>query len=582
VTRRVAQGLVVLLAAAAGCRKAPPPAPELPVVEAPVPAPDGRLADVALASPNAAWARAQRGVGGLVAVLPSTFGGLLCAASGLDVGFAAEIDGAAPAFAVLALSPEGKWTFAVAAKLVDGGHARAVLVDADTARFDLRDGGGAGAGGSGGGSAIALVVPKGGGASPLAVGLGGRGPSAYLLIADSDGSLARLGPYAYRTLPTRPVPASGLVAEVPRDALAGTLHDEVQRQWTSVRTSALREDEEQRARHGGRAPDFGDAPAIVATLDSVVGRMTALAADLDSVRLAVDADADTVHAELTLQPAPGGGAASELVDGMTVGDPSPLGRLPPEALVGVMTRDGASGRARDGAALEATLAAALGARLRADDAKKLHAAIADWESARGDWLAAAVVPPSSPPTPGHGMALAVRTPARDGDKAATAVRELVELATLPALQAPLRTLLSVTGVSVQRDASAAPAAPAATGGPRLDHVGLATLQRAGSKDAKAGLAWGVEGGDLLVAAGEDPRAELGVFAIHPEVTVDPATSALAQLGDETSFALVARPFPAASKRPVIFGWGRHAHAGWARAEVPDVVVRELVRRQAGL
>ena len=82
------------------------PAQTMKVAEAPLPAPDGLLADITMGTPNASWAKLQRGIGGAVGILPASAGGIICTAAGLDPFIAREIDGAAaPIYGVVAGDP---------------------------------------------------------------------------------------------------------------------------------------------------------------------------------------------------------------------------------------------------------------------------------------------------------------------------------------------------------------------------------------------------------------------------------------------------------------------------------------------
>ncbi len=545
-----------VLAIATACRRQAAPTPEPPVDAAPVPAPDGLVAELSMATPNGLWSRVQRGVGGMVGILPPTFGGLLCSLAGLDVALAPAVDGTAPAFAAVTLD-EGRWSFVLAARLVDGTRA-GPLVSGDTSRFEARDAG-----------AITLLLPKGAGSPDVALGLATSGPHAYLLVADTQEALTRVGPYAYRTLPARAQSAGpgGIVARAPRAAFAGPLSEEARRLWANARAEALRNDADLRQRHGGRAPDFGDAPVILDAVDAIVTRALAVAADLDSASFVLDADAVALHGQLSLTPASDSGAAAQALQRMAVGDAAPLAAVPPNVLLGVMTRSGAEGRSEDGAALTSSLEAALGPRLRPEDTRKVHAAIDDWERVRGDWLTAAVALEG-------GFRLTVRTPTSDAAKAARAVRELLELATLPAFAGPLRSIFSVTGLTLGPDAPGL--------GTALDRPGVATLRREGlAKGSKAGAAWAVDGVDLIVALAEDPVALLAGAAATP----GRPESDVRTYGNDTGFALFANPFPSSSasvRAPLTLGWGRNEQGGWARADVPYPLVRELVRRQLGL
>ena len=107
-----------------------------------------------------------------------------------------------------------------------------------------------------------------------------------------------------RTLPTKTAPAEAgaIVADVPQPALAGALSAWLGARWGETRAWLASSDDDQRAKHGGRAPDFGDPRPIVDALDGMVTRRIALLAGARGARVVVDAGDDDVHAELLVTP----------------------------------------------------------------------------------------------------------------------------------------------------------------------------------------------------------------------------------------------------------------------------------------
>jgi hypothetical protein len=106
-----------------------------------------------------------------------------------------------------------------------------------------------------------------------------------------------------------------------------------------------------------------------------------------------------------------------------------------------------------------------------------------------------------------------------------------------------------------------------------------------------GVAWGVHDGELLVSAGTAAPQLLSAEAAPPRrMGDDPRTSrALLALGQRATFVLLAEPLrfdPARSEpdatAPAIFAWGRKGDDAWARLELADVLLRELLRLKAGL
>jgi hypothetical protein len=537
----------------------------------PIPAPEGLLAKGWIRNLDAAWGRVQRGAGSALLLLPPTGGGLACAAAGLDSDFAREIDGKKTALFVLAVPAERKegLGWAVALPLVDPPRARARLFEGDAARYAPRDVGD-----------VRVLDRKD---SPQ----GAPGPAAglaqgYFLLADDEEDLMHLGRYAYRTMPGEPAPRgdAAVVAVAPQAALAGPLGGRLASRWAEARAWLLARDQEQRARHGGRAPDFGDVEPILAAVDAVAKRRIDLVAGAKEARIDLDASEDEVHVELLLTP--GADDAGALALGMHPGDAKPLADAPADALAAILLRDDAPARAADARDLAGAVQGALGSRLPERDARALGAGLDDWARGRGDWLTAALSWGSPAGDGGvRPSRVIVRAPAADADAAARGVRELVELARSPALKEPLATLLHVGPPALST--SDAP------GGGKATLASFAPLgAQAGGAATKLGLAWTVLGGEVVVAGG----------SASPELLAPPsgrlgddprAARALSAVGANATFALVAQPLrldpargAAAGSAPLVLAWGRADAAVWARIEIADPLLAQAVGLRGGL
>ena len=378
--RRLATALgAALLAIAPGCGSCGKPSSGASVEASvatppPVPAPAGMLAQAWVRGADALWARLQNGVSGAAGLLPAEVGSLLCAATGLDAAVGPLVDGKAVAFVVVADEPGGAGDgpgWAAAVPLKDGGRVASLLLPADAGAglYTARDEQG-----------MRVLTRTG---HPLVV------PAAlaqgWLVLARTDADLARLGPYAWRTMPTLAAPAGAASIEVAlaHEALAsraGAAWDQA-RDWLSAR------DREERERHAGRAPDFGDPQAILDAADVVVKRRVALLSGASRVTLELEAGDDDVRVDAHVSPAADAGASGL---GMAPGDARPLGDAPGDALLAVLVRDRAAARADDARELEVTLARALGSRAQGEDNRAVAAAIDAWAASRGDWLTASL------------------------------------------------------------------------------------------------------------------------------------------------------------------------------------------------
>ncbi|MDB4943139.1 MAG: hypothetical protein JWP97_2673 [Labilithrix sp.] len=542
-----------------------------------VPAPDQLLADVSMGTPNASWQRMQRSIGGVLGILPSSAGGILCLLTGLDPLFASHIDGASPAYGVVAGDPgDPHWLFAV--RLSDLARARADLFEGDVARFTAREDGG-----------VTEVLPKERGRDPAAAV--GVSTSGYLLVAGKAADLARLGPYVTRTLPKRPPPAEGaLVADVPQAALATLVQPKLADLWSQLRAFLLAEDERMRRSHGGRAPDFGDPKAIVTILDGWVQQRIGVVSDLSTMRVALGIDDDGIDLTATMTPRPGGGPASTWTKGMVLGDAAAIGTLPRTSAIALSMRDSEAERQAEAAGAERLVTEALGTRLAEADQKRLHAVLADATAARGELLTMAAIRDEP-------QGLVVRAPVRDADASGRAMNGLVELLRT----APFKQMVRARDVTTRTEDQ---------GG---SHVSLATITReprpaerpahrggagldAGSDDAGApkkdelGLAWMTEGGSFTMGAGEAPLATLAA-GLHPDAKLADellVTRRLATLGSDVNTVLLVQPLRFDPLRanlptaPLVASLGRRGDAAFLRVDVTNGLLRELSRWQLGL
>jgi hypothetical protein len=552
------------------------PEQTMKAAEAPLPAPEGLLADVYVGTPNASWAKLQRGIGGAVGILPASAGGIICTVAGLDPFIASEIDGTAPIYGVVAGDPVSP-SYAIAMKLLDMRKARGVLVDGDTARYSTREAG-----------TLTELLPKGqGSAPPVAVGLS---PNGYLVVARRSEDLGKLAPYVTRTLPKRPLPAEGAVVfDVPRAALASVMKPKLDDAWASAKSFLLGEDERMRRNHGGRAPDFGDPKAIVGIADGWVTRRIGIVGDLEKMRIAVDVIEDGVSIVSTMTPAAGGGPAAKWTDAMTLGDLAPLGALPATSAAALLVRDGEEHRADQARAFEEAVASALGPRLAEADTKKLHDVVADVTKARGDVFASAVAWDDP-------QGLSLRAVVRDPEAATRGVRGAVDLLKI----APFKELLHVRDVTASSEelagvgkasvativreapkAVAAVARPGDAGAPR-------PIAPARSDDL--GAAWLVDGGVLSLAAGPTPVATLRASTKPDRKLADePAIArSFTALANQASAVLIVQPLRFDATRanlpaaPLLVALGRKDKDATLRIDIANGLLRELARRQMGL
>lgn len=540
------------------------------MAEPPVPAPERMIADLVFASPNATWNRLQKNIGGAIGILPAGAGGILCSVFDVDPALGPEIDGGSPAFGVLAGDPASP-SWAVALKLVELRRARGVLVDGDVARFTPKEAVG-----------YTELVPKVEARQPgAALALT---KSGYLIIARHRDELAGLVPYVSRTLPTREIPKSGAVIEMPKSAIANVIAPRLEQGWSDFRAYLLSQDENARKAHGGRAPDYGDPKAIVAGLDVAAKSKIDLVKDVERVKMTFDVDENGAFLDTSLFPSTGGGPASKWIDGMTVGGPEAVLSMPATSAVALSMRDKGTGELSDAGAaeIEQSLVSAFGGKLTAADAKKVRELGEDFTKARGDTLGAAM-------SWDEPRGLFFRGAVKDNEAATRAVRASVELLKIPAVLSTLHA----------REVRVAPAEATP-----LEKVELATFVpevRDGGrplppmmKDAGAppafGVAWAMEGAALDVSAGTEPLVTLRNTARPDHALTDEPTVVrpLGALGKTASAILVVQPLRFDPRRanlptaPIVVALGKREKDGYVRIDIATGVLRELTRFAMGM
>ena len=548
------------------------------VAEPPARAPDDLLADIYVSSPNASWSRLQRGVGGAMGILPSTLPGVLVALTDLDVRFVDELDGTAPMYGVVAGDPANPGV-ALAMKLVDGRRARVALADGDTSRFTAKEAPG-----------MTLLVPNGG-ASAGSWGASSKFELAitqngYLLVARQAADLARLGPYVTRTLPARPSSTDAAVAiEIPKSALRTVVKPKLESLWSDGKSFLLTQDERMRAERG-RAPDFGDPAAIVAALDSMLGRRVAILGDLEKLRVELEITEDAAVFTAMLTPLASGeaGPARRWVDGMKVGDAAPVLALPSVSALALSMRDSEPDRDEQAKELERTLTPSLGSRL--NDPAKLHDVIEAMTKARDESVAFAVGLDDP-------AGLLVHSPVRDAASADTAIRGAFDLTKVE----PFKELLRVRDVTSSSEelpglgkiavAMVAREPKDAKRGPgRAQPRAEATARAAASR---AGVAWTTDRGTLVLGAGAEPLVTLKMAAKSERVLADePSLKRFAAaIGNDATTVIVGQPLRLDPKRanlptaPLGIAVGRKGGDAFVRVDISDALLREAARWQMG-
>ncbi|MGH7280470.1 MAG: hypothetical protein ACRELY_03020 [Polyangiaceae bacterium] len=515
------------------------------IVEAPVPAPASLLGELAIENPDAFWSRVQRGVGGFVALLPMSLGGLVSSFASIDPAIGPIIDGASPSYAAAVARGPSEIGWAVAVRFTDLAHARSTLLDGPNAKYNATEDGD-----------FTLLAFKGGtavaGAPQAAISKTG-----YLVLGASKADVDEIGPYLVRTMPTRPRATTDVALDLPHAALRGPIHDRLAAAWASFKTEKETQAQEAQKNHG-RPADFGDPIGILALSDSIVQKRLAVASDLDTAHLTLEATGATFTLDATLTPSEDNGAASQWIGGMQNGDIAPLLDAP-AGVATILTRASASDRASAPDDVAAALKQSLGDHFRDEDANLARAAVADWESASGSFVVTSAL---TSPVP----ALLVRTPTDHPDVATRAAHKGCELLQTPSFHGILSELMKVdSGTFGTADVVG------------VGHAVTFAFKRRVGPGASA--AWLTSGGNFVFAEGVDGAASLGA-TLHAKPTWrddgDLAAHALAA-GPNVSFAVAAKPFSSDPGASLLLVSGRDSDHLHASVFSSDVVLREAIR-----
>lgn len=564
--------LTLVAALAIGCEddKGPNPAPTATVsVLTPVPAPDGLLGEIFMPAPEATWVKARGAVGGAMSLLPQTFGGLVTTLVGLPITSSTEVDGDIAVLGAIVDTPGQPQPRAAIGIHVKGGDR--VLTQAtkgDSPRFTAR---------VDKATNITLLDPKGA-KGPVALGILGN----YLLVAQDEESLLTIGPYVARTMPSSTnLPKDDVTIDVPERALSGSIHTNLKTGWERV---------------SGRERTSAIQPLV--DVDAVMDSALAVIADLARARVSINLVGGAVRTRLAMTPKAGDGAASRMAREMAVGDAERLLDLPADTLVALMWRDRSEARGAAATARAGAIAGLVGKDIPEKDKEMLAAALAAAAEARGDWFVGGLsLGPTGPAGYGRGAV-------KDEEKLEKALKGLFAASKLPSVKSRLATAkLAVSSGKLvvedvpgdvhrlklsriedkpTRNKKVGPPPPGLSPGGEIP-ASIELLARLGKEQ-------------FLLAAGYDAREALKALIAAGERDnlrgVDSIKETVGSLGGEVAFALVVEPLRivasragkpgAAESAPVMLAWGTEKESKetiWARLDLANVAVRELVKRR---
>ncbi len=484
------------------------------VTEPPVDAPAGLVAEAILATPDATWKKAQTAIGGFVLLAPPTFGGILGAAAHMPA-LQNIVDGASPAYAVA--GEGGRWV--VAAHVVTPSLARSTLADAGAPE----------------GSCV-------------------RQAGNFVLVGSDCDAVATLGPYAHRTLPTKPLPPSAIGATIDHVALAGFVKREIDARRESAKKFLLYKDDEQRSAHGGREPDLADPKPLIRAIDAFALEYEEHVTSMARAEIAIDVDGDAMSAHVALFPPPSGDAKA-WVDSLEGGATAPLAASADGTLASLFWRSGPDERDRAAKAFSEMLRDSIGERVPSADVAKLSDELAHVAKARAGWAILSV-------TAGAPPGVLARLAANDPALLTSSIDGAADLVRKPVWE------------KWEKDFGLA----------KIDHTpGRATFAL---DQGAIQAAWSAKGGEVDIAVGIDANAVMASATPTATLAQDPKVPAfLRDLHANVMWAFVARPLLfATSPRSdaAMIGFARERDHAVLHARATGVLVRNLFVSSKGL
>ncbi len=445
---RFGRGVFLLASALAfsapSCAEKTAPAEDAaaPLVELPpVPEPAGLAATFALSKPGETWGKLRDLGGGPARLLPQSFGLLVSTLLGLPPALAEAIDPDVMMTGAVVADDQGKTQAAVAIHVRSGRELVAKLSAGADAPYGKKDDPASG---------LMVLEPKPGKA-PTGVALGISGN--YLVAARYAADLVQVGPYAARTLSKQPAPKSPLLVEVKKRALEGPLAKALREGWAKKKAELQKLDLDNRQKHGGKTPDFGDPAAALESLGGVVESIAAVLASSRGGRLGVEPFADHLQADLELDAEPSG-PAHDMIEVQVVGDAAPIAALPSSTPIAVLSRTGEGARKNSAKSMEAGFANLFADRLSTADRDKLKGVLDKLAEGRGDFETYGVL------LEGGKGGVVYRAQVKDPKAFDAGAKDLFKLLSIKAFAEPLRQFAGE--FSVKQSTAAVPGVPGTT------------------------------------------------------------------------------------------------------------------------
>lgn len=522
------------------------------VAPEPPAAPRRLLAEFVVPRPGAVWSVARDLAAAYSPVLPREGALALAHGLGLPVTAAGLFELTAPITGVLTLDAQGQVvpTFAIPVK--SGRELVATLTTGAAPLF-------AAEASSSGVTALAPKAPKGG--LDLAVFRN------TVVVSSVRGEARQNARFLVEVVRERPRPDAALAVTAPESALDGPLTRLLRARWHRYR-AGLREEEAQARRERGRPPDFADPEAVLALLDGGVEALLAVLAT--SKELTVEVRFEDRELSLSVETLPkAAGPAKDLVQKQITGSAEPLGSLPAETALAVLSRSAPAARSAAAHDVERWLERLFGARLPEADRARVVEHLEQFARGRGDHASVALIGGDSPVLLAQGAL---------GDPTAfeVALVGLPNLLKVKAIADPLTHFLGpIRSASVR---------PPLAGQAVRGHAFSFDPRGALSGFLPAGLSvfWSTQdGGYRLVLGGPGAHARLRPPAAQSLNGLPGVRSRLARI-ESASFVALARPVllglmpeaPRGDQEPLIsISAGRRGDKGFVHTTIPNEVIR---------
>jgi hypothetical protein len=547
-----------------------------PVELAPVPKPAELAATLIVSKPGDTWAKLRETGGAPARLLPQSFGLLVSTFLGLPAAAADAIDPDVAMTGVALSDDKGALEVAVAIHVRSGRELTARLSAGGDAPYSAREDAATG---------ITLLEAKAGKAS-TAVALGVIGN--YLLAARKPTELTRAGPYAARTLPKEPPPKVPASITLEKRALSGPVAAAIRETWKGKQAELARLDDDNRQKHGGRAPDFGDPRAALSALSGAIDGSLKVLESSAGGRVAIEPFGDRL--ELTLElDAEAQGAAAETFAALTVGDAEPISALPALTPIVVLTRTTSASRQASAKSMDEGVASLLADRLTAPDREKVKSVLDRLAQGRGDWETYGVYLDA-----GKG-GLVYRAALSDQKAFDAGARDLFKLLTVRAVAEPLRQFAGES--TVKQSTAQVPGVPGTTQR-TLVQLKPSSMRAANDKTGKVStelqnieLLWAYKDGRVLGAGSFDAVPVLGALvgaeadAKQTHAGDAKVAAALARV-KSAAFVVLLQPLRLGggsaqmSPSPLVASFGRRERTGFVRVEADQAALESVLKSVA--